>query len=116
MNAGGNAAASSPRSASTAAAVVLSSSARSAGVTNVHPIGWGACAPNPLRWPSSHRNALVCRGPMAQHVHQCAPVAQGIERLPPEQKAAGSNPAGGTENPQVDGGFALRGQAASDPE
>ena len=26
----------------------------------------------------------------------CAPVAQGIERLPPEQKAAGSNPAGGT--------------------
>lgn len=25
-----------------------------------------------------------------------APVAQGIERLPPEQKAAGSNPAGGT--------------------
>ena len=24
------------------------------------------------------------------------PVAQGIERLPPEQKAAGSNPAGGT--------------------
>ena len=26
----------------------------------------------------------------------CAPVAQGIERLPPEQKAAGSIPAGGT--------------------
>lgn len=25
-----------------------------------------------------------------------APIAQGIERLPPEQKAAGSNPAGGT--------------------
>ena len=33
---------------------------------------------------------------MAQHVCRCAPVAQGIERLPPEQKAAGSNPAGGT--------------------
>src|ERR1700756_2302276 len=33
---------------------------------------------------------------MAQHVCNCAPVAQGIERLPPEQKAAGSNPAGGT--------------------
>jgi hypothetical protein len=30
-----------------------------------------------------------------------APVAQGIERLPPEQKAAGSNPAGGTFPPQV---------------
>ena len=28
----------------------------------------------------------------------CAPVAQGIERLPPEQKAAGSNPAGGTSS------------------
>ena len=27
----------------------------------------------------------------------CAPMAQGIERLPPEQKAAGSNPAGGTK-------------------
>jgi hypothetical protein len=34
---------------------------------------------------------------MAQHVCRSAPVAQGIERLPPEQKAAGSNPAGGTE-------------------
>jgi hypothetical protein len=35
----------------------------------------------------------------AQTAHACsarAPVAQGIERLPPEQKAAGSNPAGGT--------------------
>ena len=30
-----------------------------------------------------------------------APVAQGIERLPPEQKAAGSNPAGGTNVTQV---------------
>ena len=27
---------------------------------------------------------------------QYAPVAQGIERLPPEQKAAGSNPVRGT--------------------
>jgi hypothetical protein len=25
-----------------------------------------------------------------------APIAQGIERLPPEQKAVGSNPTGGT--------------------
>ena len=32
---------------------------------------------------------------------RCAPVAQGIERLPPEQKAAGSNPAGGTHLPGV---------------
>ncbi|SIP67258.1 hypothetical protein BN9982_600004 [Mycobacterium tuberculosis] len=31
-----------------------------------------------------------------RNVSSCAPVAQGIERLPPEQKAAGSNPAGGT--------------------
>lgn len=31
----------------------------------------------------------------------CAPVAQGIERLPPEQKAAGSIPAGGTTWPAV---------------
>lgn len=29
-----------------------------------------------------------------RNVSSCAPVAQGIERLPPEQKAAGSNPAG----------------------
>ncbi|MDT5083357.1 MAG: hypothetical protein QOJ61_400 [Mycobacterium sp.] len=33
---------------------------------------------------------------MAHRFHLCAPVAQGIERLPPEQKAAGSIPAGGT--------------------
>lgn len=33
---------------------------------------------------------------MAQRPSRSAPVAQGIERLPPEQKAAGSNPAGGT--------------------
>jgi hypothetical protein len=59
-------------------------------------MGWGALAPNPLRCPGGHRDALVCRGPTAQHVSRCAPVAQGIERLPPEQKAAGSNPAGGT--------------------
>lgn len=33
---------------------------------------------------------------MVQQQSCRAPVAQGIERLPPEQKAAGSNPAGGT--------------------
>src|ERR1700739_3375118 len=93
---GGNAAASNPCSASTAAAVALSSAARSAGVTNVHPMGWGALAPNPLRCPSGHPDALVCRSPTAQQLRCHAPVAQGIERLPPEQKAAGSNPAGGT--------------------
>ena len=40
--------------------------------------------------------SVLVRSPMAQHLCRCAPVAQGIERLPPEQKAAGSNPAGGT--------------------
>ena len=62
---------------------------------------WGAHAPNPLPMARRPRergrgDALGCRGPTAQHYVACAPVAQGIERLPPEQKAAGSNPAGGT--------------------
>ena len=30
-------------------------------------------------------------------VHHRAPIDLGIERLPPEQKAVGSNPTGGTE-------------------
>ena len=50
----------------------------------------------PIR-EAGHPCASLCSpngaaGPPAS----CAPVAQGIERLPPEQKAAGSNPAGGT--------------------
>jgi hypothetical protein len=32
----------------------------------------------------------------AGSIERCAPIAQGIERLPPEQKAAGSNPVRGT--------------------
>src|SRR5882757_7608920 len=47
------------------------------------------------------RYALGCRSPSAQSLLSCAPVAQGIERLPPEQKAAGSNPAGGTSENTV---------------
>jgi hypothetical protein len=31
---------------------------------------------------------------MGSNMREPAPVAQGIERLPPEQEAAGSNPAG----------------------
>src|SRR4029453_11201852 len=53
-------------------------------------LGWSA--PESV---SRRLNALGCRSPSA-HSFYCAPVAQGIERLPPEQKAAGSNPAGGT--------------------
>src|SRR5690606_10024831 len=51
--------------------------------------------PSGRRWWPDGENALRCVTPSAQS-HLSAPVAQGIERLPPEQKAAGSNPAGGT--------------------
>src|SRR5689334_22565292 len=54
-----------------------------------------------LRWSgpesvSGRSDALGCPLPIGAVTSICAPVAQGIERLPPEQKAAGSNPAGGT--------------------
>jgi hypothetical protein len=53
---------------------------------------WGGQLPNPFP-------PLTCvrlSEPIGAFFLSCAPVAQGIERLPPEQKAAGSNPAGGT--------------------
>lgn len=54
---------------------------------------WGPRAPNPY----SRFHALRYASPIgAAGFQPRAPVAQGIERLPPEQKAAGSNPAGGT--------------------
>lgn len=52
-------------------------------------------APN----PSGSRLGAFMRYSVKAHMaphYASAPVAQGIERLPPEQKAAGSNPAGGT--------------------
>ena len=77
---------------------------------------WGAQPPN--RFPArvggrgvkGRGDALGCRGPTAQHV-ACAPVAQGIERLPPEQKAAGSIPAGGT-TPETASHQAVNGSSA----
>ena len=54
-------------------------------------LGWSAPR---IRFGSSSRCVRLSRPIGARF--SCAPVAQGIERLPPEQKAAGSNPAGGT--------------------
>ena len=54
---------------------------------------WGGQRPESI---STSWHALRCRSPIGAVCSACAPVAQGIERLPPEQKAAGSNPAGGT--------------------
>src|SRR6187401_1870383 len=81
-------------SARTAAAVALSRAARSAGVTRDHPMVWGTQVPNPL----PVRDALGCARPSGAAPRVRAPVAQGIERPPPERKAAGSNPAGGTQH------------------
>jgi hypothetical protein len=53
---------------------------------------WGGQASNPFPPPQCVRLSE----PSRRSLSSCAPVAQGIERLPPEQKAAGSNPAGGT--------------------
>src|SRR5215207_5914553 len=91
----GSADASRPGSASTAAAVVLSNSARSAGVTRVHPMV--SCGQRPNLFPPPR--CVRLSEPIGAAFLSCAPVAQGIERLPPEQKAAGSNPAGGTLRP-----------------
>ena len=37
------------------------------GIHAGHPIGCGGLAPNPFRCPACRRDALVCRGPLAQH-------------------------------------------------
>ncbi len=46
-----------------------------------------------------HRVPVVAGHAYPDKVSNRAPVAQGIERLPPEQKVVGSNPIRGTAGP-----------------
>ena len=95
---------------------VLGQYRRGGGLEQLGQIGWGHGGPSyGLGWfrpesftsqvrevtaggrdQAARRDALGCASPIGAAGSACAPVAQGIERPPPERKAAGSNPAGGT--------------------
>src|ERR1700692_3940457 len=61
------------------------------------PSYWlGGLRPESIAMTEQPPQCVSLSGPIGAACYVCAPVAQGIERLPPEQKAAGSNPAGGT--------------------
>src|SRR5579875_2931279 len=65
-----------------------------------------------------HRGAgAAVLGPLSSLGLTQAPVAQGIERPPPERKVAGSNPAGRAfASPAERGALALAAQGEQDPE